>query len=981
MYLNFIGRSFALITLLSLLSFTLPVSSQPDPIFNPSPPSTLLPAGSTQLNLSVQTTNVTACRYSVGSSLPYGDMTSFANGSGTTQHTTTISGLNPDPNTLNNVFVRCESNPDYVLPLKYRSLSQVNPSYPRTGNLWGQWDFDSLEEMAKIDLWLGIDKEADELRQLRQLNPHIRLLASMNAVESGDGLPEGYYLQDINGNRVEVWPGYYRLNLAKLEVAEFMARNAYERVIDSDMMYDGMFFDNVFLSQSWVNDIYGNEFLHDYNEDGVYDDPAAFDAAWRAGVLHEIRTFRELMPNAIISGHAMDVFDPEIAELFNALSIGFDTANVIEGWSDFFNLWDKYTAWHTLSKQPYATMVESAVPNEIAYGYDYSPFDKMPASTALFAQHYYPYMRFGLAFTLMNDGYFAHELGDTWHGNNWWYDELDFDLGMPLGAAQFISATNTPTDNLITNGSFESSIDANWSLWADTANGYTATVQQDSATSTDGAVSARIDITASGGETWRVGLSQSGRSIVKGKSYELSFSAKSNTPRSIEVMLTKDSPNWDSYGLWRLISISSTWQEYRVSFTSKLNAVDARLLFSMGDQTGSVWLDNVQIKERPASVLRRDFANGIALLNATNQTQTISLEPGFRRLNGDQAALYEYIVDDKGDAFTFSGGWSKVEYDSGTWKATGPFYHDWGDHAHQSVDGEARWDLQLSSSDVYTITAWYPAAPSASTWNSAVVYEIVQGDTVVASATINQRTGGDEWHQIGQVQLSPGAFVRMKCSGGAPCIADALHVRSQSRYNNGNPVSSVTLQPMDGIILQRDTATSVNLLVNGSFEMDTNNDKQPDSWTGKGVSEDKRVCNKPTKTVAHEGSCAYRFKGIAGKSARMSQTLSAPPVISGDNLLLSLYANNKSETQADVKIKIKYTSGEKQSVPLTLSPNTPAYQPFTTLFTVEEEVARFKVMMQFKGAAGKVFIDAMRLEKSETVIQLQSLPSEPLPLP
>jgi hypothetical protein len=40
-------------------------------------------------------------------------------------------------------------------------------------------------------------------------------------------------------------------------------------------------------------------------------------------------------------------------------------------------------------------------------------------------------MRFGLAFTLMNDGYFAYEYGDTWHGNDWWYDELNVDLGYP----------------------------------------------------------------------------------------------------------------------------------------------------------------------------------------------------------------------------------------------------------------------------------------------------------------------------------------------------------------------------------------------------------------------------------------------------------------------------------------------------------------------------------------------------------------------
>ena len=102
-------------------------------------------------------------------------------------------------------------------------------------------------------------------------------------------------------------------------------------------------------------------------------------------------------------------------------------------------------------------MVESAPPFQIGYGYGYSPQDTIPTSTLDFAQHYYPYMRFGLTFALMNDGYFAHEFGDTWHGNNWWYDELDFDLGLPLGPAQQVALPGTPATNLLVNGGFENS--------------------------------------------------------------------------------------------------------------------------------------------------------------------------------------------------------------------------------------------------------------------------------------------------------------------------------------------------------------------------------------------------------------------------------------------------------------------------------------------------------------------------------------------
>ena len=42
-------------------------------------------------------------------------------------------------------------------------------------------------------------------------------------------------------------------------------------------------------------------------------------------------------------------------------------------------------------------MFEASPPDQIAYGYDYSPLEKIPASTLEFARTLYPYMRFGLA--------------------------------------------------------------------------------------------------------------------------------------------------------------------------------------------------------------------------------------------------------------------------------------------------------------------------------------------------------------------------------------------------------------------------------------------------------------------------------------------------------------------------------------------------------------------------------------------------------
>lgn len=50
-------------------------------------------------------------------------------------------------------------------------------------------------------------------------------------------------------------------------------------------------------------------------------------------------------------------------------------------------------------------------------------------------------LRFGLAFALMGNGYFAYDYGGDHHGNTWWYDEYDNGAGSSLVEA--INATTT----------------------------------------------------------------------------------------------------------------------------------------------------------------------------------------------------------------------------------------------------------------------------------------------------------------------------------------------------------------------------------------------------------------------------------------------------------------------------------------------------------------------------------------------------------
>lgn len=794
------------------------------PVTHPQPPSTLLPPDATTFTLAVQSLVSTTCAYAVGAPLDYPQMTPFTQDAGAIFHRATVGGLNPDPNTLNDVYVRCASHPDYVLHLHYRSLSRSNPRFPRTGNLWGWWEFvynnhRPLEYLARIDLWLGAGANADEIRQLRQLNPDIRVLTSINAVENNDldaprcngcaspAQCDSWYLKDVNGNKIEVWPGSYRINLTHPAVAEYQACYAYQTVLDTDLMADGVFFDNVMTTMSWLTrDIYGNPVQIDANQDGLPDDPDELDTAWKAGVFHELETFRQLMPHALVNGHSMSIYESGIGSLANGVSLGFATANVLEGETPFVELWNLYHAWYALARPPAAVMFESSPPDQIAYGYDYEPWTKIPTPTLEFARTYYPYVRFGLALTLMNDGYFAHEYGDTWHGNDWWYDELDFDLGYPLGPAGRVDMDFDPGPNRIENGGFEDALAAPWSFWANSGAGCHADVSRDTTHAAVGAASARIVVTATSGIDWHVDLAQRDRTLDQGASYDLSFWAKSDRPRSITLGSSKGSPDWRNYGLWERVPISPTWLAYTVTFEATETVTDARIQFFVGEVTGTVWLDEVQLRLHPPDVFQRQYTNGLVLLNGTRQAQSVTLGPGYRRLTGSQAPMHEFILDDGDEVFTVTTGtWLTQTYDSGEWRASGPFYHAWKETLHElsGASGQARWSLPITSADVYTITAWWPAAPQASGWTRNARYEVVANEQVVVSATLDQSAAGDQWHAVGAARLSPGdnPYVRIVCTS-APCVADALHVRSAERYNNGAPAERVTLQPLDGIVLR-----------------------------------------------------------------------------------------------------------------------------------------------------------------------------------
>jgi hypothetical protein len=187
----------------------------------------------------------------------------------------------------------------------------------------------------------------------------------------------------------------------------------------------------------------------------------------------------------------------------------------------------------------------------------------------------------------------------------------------------------------------------------------------------------------------------------------------------------------------------------------------------------------------------------------------VDVGEGYARLKGRQAPKHQYILDDGGnESFTTSGTWRQIDLGTKKWHAIPPYYHAWNNRCHilTSGAGEATWDLQLRGPGTYTIQAWWAAAPNAKQWAKQAAYEVVAGGRVVASNTLDQTQAGDQWHTIAEgLELAPGdkPLVRVKRADGGILVADALHVFSAERYNDGQAVRQVTLEPMDGIVLRR----------------------------------------------------------------------------------------------------------------------------------------------------------------------------------
>jgi hypothetical protein len=108
----------------------------------------------------------------------------------------------------------------------------------------------------------------------------------------------------------------------------------------------------------------------------------------------------------------------------------------------------------------------------------------------------------------------------------------------------------------------------------------------------------RVDVTTVDDLHWHARLSQVLEDLQEGATYIVRFRAKANVRRPIELYAQIEEPDWHDIGLNQAIAVTENWGKYEVEFQAKNLGPTNLIRFLLGDQTGTVWINDVTITKQ-----------------------------------------------------------------------------------------------------------------------------------------------------------------------------------------------------------------------------------------------------------------------------------------------------------------------------------------------------------------------------------------------
>jgi len=308
------------------------------------------------------------------------------------------------------------------------SAAVADHTFPKKANYYLPWDLTDQQarELSKWDVVI-LDMEIqarrpDLLVKLREWNPDIVLLVyitSQEVVSSygssasimrrrwGKSIDDSWYLHNNAGKRLSWWNGTYLLNVTQR--APFVNGERFnDHLVDfvvNELLGSG-YWNGVFYDNTWDNITHFAGTNIDYDGNGIID--PTIDASWREGMSYIYEQTRNKAPKGTI------VVGNGITREYRDQLNGRLLENVAP------------SAW-------------SATMNTYQYNYDggYRPqvsiYNVNTGNKG--GDSRYQDVRFGLTSALLEDGYFSYDFGDKDHGQLWWYDEYDVDLGKAISPA------------------------------------------------------------------------------------------------------------------------------------------------------------------------------------------------------------------------------------------------------------------------------------------------------------------------------------------------------------------------------------------------------------------------------------------------------------------------------------------------------------------------------------------------------------------
>ncbi len=320
-----------------------------------------------------------------------------------------------------------------ALPSVHADAAGGTQQSPKLMNLWFDWEIPD-EQLAGLTKWdavvFDVDQQArfpEKIRRLRALNPNVKIFAYVDSTsvaaarfveeswfpgyKLAHAIPEQWFLHR-GKERVAWWPGTWMINITQKAPADANGKRwsdylpeFIEKEVWSSGLWDGIFLDNAITGPTWF--VGGGL---DINGDGNAEGDAEVNAAWEEAWKIMAKNLRSrLGSSAVLIGNG----SVDYASVVNGIL--FEDFPKY-GWADGFKNYQKAISVNT---KPSFTAINSNANNTSN-------------------QASYRDMRLGLGSTMLGDGYYSFDYGNQDHGQAWWYDEYDANLGNPVGASRLL---------------------------------------------------------------------------------------------------------------------------------------------------------------------------------------------------------------------------------------------------------------------------------------------------------------------------------------------------------------------------------------------------------------------------------------------------------------------------------------------------------------------------------------------------------------